>query len=351
MTDPSLRFWLRHVETRGGLWEQAGDSTLVVLPAVMGERYHLAEELLVSADPDVAREDGVAFLGAGHPVLTQAAEEVLASGDAGNLLLDRPRSLPPSGEVLLQHARDQFPVAHGRIDLTGTVIPVQHPVLRVGALVTYDLSSEDRFQEQAERWVDVPSRQQLSADVAGRLARTAVAEDGRPERPEDLVPALTEAHRLIDAAAIERRAGLAGQLAEAHAAERARATGYYDDAVAGIERRLATASADRRAVLQARLSSTREEQARRLAEIAEKYQARHQIRPFRLHVVAVPALRLPVHVRRGERRYPTHFDWLLPAATYAPIRCPACSSGTPLVATKTKLGCASCAPTTGSPAG
>ena len=71
-------------------------------------------------------------------------------------------------------------------------------------------------------------------------------------------------------------------------AERGRAAAYYADAITGIERRLAAAPADRRAVLEQRLRSTREEQARRLAEIAEKYEARHVIRPYRLHVHAGP---------------------------------------------------------------
>ena len=71
-------------------------------------------------------------------------------------------------------------------------------------------------------------------------------------------------------------------------------------------------------MLEQRLRSTREEQARRLAEIAEKYEARHVIRPYRLHVMLVPALRVPADVLRGNRRYPMCFDWLLPAGGYAP---------------------------------
>ena len=54
-----------------------------------------------------------------------------------------------------------------------------------------------------------------------------------------------------------------------------------------------------RAVLRERLRATREEQARRLAEIAEKYEARHVIRPYRLHVILVPALRVAADVLRG----------------------------------------------------
>jgi hypothetical protein len=92
------------------------------------------------------------------------------------------------------------------------------------------------------------------------------------------------------------------------------------------------------------MRGTREEEARRLAEIAEKYAGSHVIRPYRMHAIAVPALRIPADVRRGDRRYPMTFDWLLLAGTFAPVRCPSCGSEAPLVAGKQKLGCESCLP-------
>ena len=158
------------------------------------------------------------------------------------------------------------------------------------------------------------------------------------------MPAVGAAHRLIDAGATARRQALAAEVSGACQAERGRAAAYYADAIAGIEARLATAQPDRKAVLDQRLRATREEEARRLAEIAEKYEARHTIRPYRLHVMLVPALRVPADVLRGMRRYPAYFDWLLPAGAYAPTRCPSCDGEAPLVAGKLKLGCETCLP-------
>ena len=51
---------------------------------------------------------------------------------------------------------------------------VVHPVVRVGALVTYELSAEDQFQEQAERWVDGPHAGSCRPAVADRLSDAAV---------------------------------------------------------------------------------------------------------------------------------------------------------------------------------
>jgi hypothetical protein len=342
--DPALGFWLRHVAAAGGLWEPDGDAAYVVLPPPLRDAYRLPEELRVTADPDVAREDGATLLAAGHPVLAEAAERVLASGDTGHLVLARPASAPPGHDALLAEAREAFPVGHGRIDLSGEPAAVLHPVIRVGALVSYELSAEDRFGEETHRWVDVPARRELPADLVARLSRAEAGERATPRPPEGLLPAIAAAHRLMDAGAAVRRQALPAQVRDAFQAERGRAATYYADAIAGIERRLATAPADRRALLEQRLRGTREERDRRLAEIEEKYQPRHVIRPYRLHVILVPALRVSADVLRGDRRYPVSFDWLLPAGAYAPVRCPSCGSEAPLVAGKPKLGCEACLP-------
>ncbi|HET8680376.1 MAG TPA: hypothetical protein VFM54_00650 [Micromonosporaceae bacterium] len=350
MTDPGLRFWLHHVEAGGGLWEPAGDGVLVVLPRELGQRYRLAEELVVTDDPDVARSDGVTFLGTGHPVLAEAAESVLSSGDAGVVRLDGPDGPAPTADVLEDHARAQIPVSHGRIDVIGKPRHIVHWMLRVGVMVSYAVSADDRFSERLERWVHVTGRREVPAAVVARLASTPgeaagpAGHTGRavPVPAGELTRALAEADRLIEAAAQRRQSQLSRQLDDAHHEERTRATSYYADAIAGIERRLEAAPPDRRALLEERLVSTREEQDRRLAEIAEKYQAHHEVRPYRLHVVGVPALRLAVDVRRGERHYPMELDWLRPIGAFAQPRCPSCDSTAPLVAGKNALGCLHC---------
>ncbi len=342
MKDPGLRFWLNHVDASGGLWEAAGDCTLVMLPDTLAGRYRLPPELLVTDDPDVARDGGATFLGTGHPVLAEAATAALTAGDVGAGVLQRPSARAPASEVLEDRARAQLPVSHGRIDAVEPARPVLHWVLRLGTLATYTVSSEDQFQEEIERWVHVDSRREVPAAILDRLLRAEFAEaDVDPVPLNVLVPALAEADRVIEVAALRRRADLAREN-QGHDAERLRAMTYYADAISGIERRMATATADRRVLLEARLASTREERARRLAEIAEKHEPRHEIRPFRLHAIGVPALRLPVDVRRGERRYPMELDWLLPAGAFAVPRCPSCGSSASLVAGKNALGCISC---------
>ena len=59
-------------------------------------------------------------------------------------------------------------------------------------------------------------------------------------------------------------------------------------------RRHANAPPDRARLLDAQAEATRAERARRRREIEDEYRPRHDIRPFRLHLVHLPAFVLPV---------------------------------------------------------
>lgn len=343
-----LGFWLSYVESRGGLWESSGDTALVMIPAQLQRKFELPEEFAVTGRADVAREDGVALLGPGHPLLLAAAEDVLSADDAGVLLLPATAGQPPGDARLLERAREAFPVDHGRIDARGPSERSLRQVLRVGAMVTHTASVDDRFHERAECWVDVPSRLELPDHATERMRRLAA--DGLPVAAAPdlgaLPPALAAAHRLLDSTAANRCRVLSdGPVRAAADTERARAQKYYAETLASLARRQASAALDRQALLAARMDSLRAEQARRLAEIEEKYAPRYDLRPYRLHLLQVPALRLPVDVLRGSRRFPLVLEWLLPAGAFAPVGCPGCGADAgewPLVAAKTHLGCARC---------
>ena len=351
-----LAFWLSYVDSRGGLWEQSSDRALVMVPPALQRAFDLPEELTVTEHPDVAREDGAALLTTGHPLLTTAAEDALQAADAGLLTLAEPSTQRPDDGRLLDRARDSFPVDHGRIDARGPAGRVMRQVLRVGALISYSASADDLFHERAECWVDVPSRLELAGQVPDRLQRAAAAAAAAAGAtlsavPTDLgrvPPALVEAHRLLDRTAAGRCEALAaGTVREAAEAELDRTQRYYAEQLASLARRQASAAADRREMLAARMDGVRAEERRRLAEIREKYSPRHEIRPYRLHLLRIPTLRLEVDVLRGARRFPLTLDWLLPAGAFAPVRCPACGADTgrrPLVVAKTHLGCAGCLP-------
>lgn len=343
-TDVGLDFWLRYVEASGGLTEFGGDTTLVMLPPALQTMLELPEELRVTADPDVAREDGARLLSAGHPALSRSADEVLAVGDVAAMAVPVAATPPPPAEHLQAMARDQFTVDHGRIDVAGASTRSVRAILRVGALVDYTLSSDDHYQECAECWVDVPSQRQLPSHVSVKLAALpTVPKDGSPSLAS-LTAAIGCADRVIEHCAQRRRSELGDDIDKARDAELERVEAYYRDALATIERRRAQAPADRGDLLDARADSVRNERARRIGETREKYQASHQIRPYRLHLYEVPVWRLPVNVRRGDRRYPLTLDWLIPLSRFAAIACPHCDADERLVATKTRLGCAGCVP-------
>ncbi len=341
-TEVGLHFWLRYVEASGGLTEVGIDTTTVMLPAALQTMLELPEVLQVTADPDVAREDGAAFLSAGHPALRRSADEVLAEGDVAAMAVPVAATPPPPAEQLQAVARDQFVVDHGRIDATGAPTRSVRAFLRVGALVDYTLSSDDHYQECAECWVDVQSQRQLATHVGTKLgALPTVHKDGPPSLT-GLTTAIGYADRVIEQRAERRRSELGDGVDKARDAELDRVEAYYRDALATMERRREQAPADRRELLDARVNSVRNERARRIGETREKYRASHQLRPYRLHLYEVPVWRLPVDVRRGDRRYPLTLDWLIPLHRFADISCPHCGADGRLVATKTRLGCAGC---------
>lgn len=339
----ALRFWLHVVESGGGLAEPSGDTALVMLPRHLQEQFDLPMELEVTDDPDVARDDGVAFLGAGHPAIAKAADTLLAEADVGVIELAPPGRVPDLAE-LEEKARLRFPIAHGRLDLTEPPRPGTIGVVRLGALVRYALSDEDHFQEQLEQWTDTTTRLPISPEVGARLlsAPGQPATAGVGVDRAEVAEAILAAYQDIETAAARRRGYLAKDLAGSCREELARAEAYYAAALESIAKRRASAPDDRRALLDARSGSTRAERARRLAEIAEKYRGAHETQPFRLHLLRVPGLRLRARVRRGDRPYPLALTWVPAAGDFLDVRCPACARHAPLDAGKARLGCISC---------
>jgi hypothetical protein len=345
IVDPALRFWLDYVEGKGGLCDFDGDKVFAVLPENVRSPIGLTEDVTVTADPEVAREDGAILLIAGHPALDHAVEEVLSRGDVAHRYLEWPRDRLPSASVLLGRARDDIAVDHGRIDLAlEPPSSVYLPVLRVGVVVTYWTSLDDRFQERAEAWVDARRGGAVPERVLQGIERAAVAGDGGSRRvlPMDLSDAVAAAHALVEEAATARRGELGRHSRRAREQELARASAYYDAALDTIERRRETADEERRALLEAQAEATRVERTRRLREIEDKFRPRHEIRPFRLHLVHIPVVMLPVVIRRGPRKFPFELVWVPCASTFLPPTCPSCAEAETLVATKQGLGCRAC---------
>lgn len=346
--DEPLRFLLDYAEAEGALCERGGDTSYLLLPREVGKELEVDEELTVTADPEVAREDGAVLIVHGHPILDRTATAVLDRGDVGWSRLAWPASAPPPPGDLIERARATIQVDHGRIDPTGApAIPAYLPVLRVGALVIYAASLDDRFQEREEVWIDARTCRPLDASLRAWLLGR-MQEPGRdPSRRQltaDIRGAVAAADALIEARAITRQAELAIQTRGTREAELARAAAYYGAALESIAARAGGAPADRRSILAAQAEVTIAERDRRLAEINERNEARHEIRPFRLHLIGVPALTLAAQVRRGARAYPLELTWMLGGAGFAPLPCPHCGGDAELVAGRERLGCRACLP-------
>lgn len=345
-----LGFWLRYAEREGALFEGSGDTggtALVVLPSSLQDAFELPEEVTVTSDPEVAREEGALLVIPGNPVLQQAAADVLGRGDAGCAHLPWPASPPRRTADLVARAREQFGVDHGRIDGAGEPAAVYVPLLRVGALVTYTLSLDEVFQEREEVWLDARTGLPVN-DATRRVVETGAWLSGLPsDRPSlfpELAVATREGHTLLERRVRARLPVLAGAIRGSLGDELARAEAFYEATLESIASRRESASAERRAIYDAQAEATRGERERRLAEIEEKYRATHDIRPFRLHLVLVPGLVVPVSIRRGARAHAFTFTWLTAASAFVRPRCPRCGEAAPLVAGREHLGCRVCLP-------
>jgi len=345
--DPGLRFWLDHVVRMGGLVEEDGDRAIVVLPEQIQKDLELPEEVVVTADPEVAQEEQALLLIQGHPVLEQAATAVLDRSDAGYLVLAWPTGPLPDGAQMLEAAREQVVIDHGRIDISGVPAPVHLPLLHAGALVTY--TADQMFQEWEEVWVGAHDAMPVSEQLMRALRSWPSAGDDRSALAHrclkpDFRHALARVHGLLRERAEFRALGLAKQGQAALEGELARAGTYYEEVLQAISRRRDAAPTERSELYDAQAEATQNERARRLLEIEDRFKVRIEIRPFRLHVVLAPALELPVTVRRGQRAYPLLLTWALPLRRFLPGRCPHCAAASPLVAGRERLGCTECLP-------
>ena len=343
--EPALRFWLDFVESEGGAVEEGDESALALVPAHLQSRLDLPEELLVTDDPDVAREEGALLAIAGQPVVLHASEAVRGRGDAGWAHLPWPASVTPSRQSLQEAAREQVPVDHGRIDIEDQPEPRFLPVLRVGALVEHRVSLEERYSEQVEVWVDGRTGVRLPDRVAGSLGRLATLPGPGADHPRgrlDLEQAVASALRILDTDSLARRTRLARNSADAQATELARIGAYYDATLASLAKRREGAPAAKQSLYDKQAETTRVERDRRFEETERKFTAEHEVRPFRLHAVGVPGLSVPATVRRGAARFALELEWYLPFSMWVPVSCPQCGSAETLCAGKERLGCRSC---------
>lgn len=343
--EPALRFLVDVVEAEGGITEDRGDSVLLVVGPALRERFGLPEELTATEDPEVAGDEGALLAVPGQALVVDAAEMVLRRGDAGWRHLDWPSSPPPTAKHLEQAARDEVPVDHGRIDVEGQPTACWLPVLQVSALIEHRVSVEQRYEERAELFVDARTGGLLPSHVADGLAGTA----GVPGRGAGylhlepaLVGAVRAAHAALEARAAERQAALVRDTQKALRDERERVDAYYCAALASIEARRDGASPDRARLYDAQEEATRAEWSRRREETEAKFTGSRAVVPFRLHLIEVPALDVPVTVRRGPRAFGLRLQWLLPFPGFLPCRCPHCGAGQPLVAGRDRLGCRAC---------
>jgi len=346
-----IDFFVGYAETEGALAELVPEGAVLLLPEEMRAALNLPEEVGLTEDPETAREDGFVLMTAGHPLLMSAAGTVLARGDVGCSSLPRPTGLPPTPSALEGKAREQIHADHGRIDVTGTPEATNLVVLRVGALLTYSVSIDERVQELEEVWVHADTGRAVPAELSERL-RAAALELGvwagiMPPTGESVA----RAHDLLCARARRRADDLSRQTSVRLRGQLGVVDDYYGRVLSSIDERLRRCASDRVAMLTEQAEATKREWARRRSEVADDLTPSFEVRPFRLHLIAVPSYTVQGVIRRGARAHPVPLTYVPILSSFLRPQCPACASESVLVAGKDGLGCRSCMPPPPSPGG
>jgi hypothetical protein len=340
--DSGINFLVDYAETEGALAERVPEGALLLLPEQVRAGLGVPEELRLTEDPETAREDGYLLITAGHPLLMTAAGTVLSSGDVGCSTLAGPARPPPTPAALEGKAREQIFADHGRIDVTAMPRATTVAVVRVGALLTYSVSIDERVQELEEVWVFARSGSAIP-DVLRERLRSAALEPGVPEGlgappPESVVGA----HDLLGARARWRVGDLARQTSARMSGQLEVVDDYYGRVLSSIDERLRRAASDRAAMLTEQAEATRREWTRRRSEVTDDLTPTFEVKPFRLHLVGVPAYTVQAVLRRGTRTYQLHLDYLPVLSGFLHPSCPSCGSQAVLVVGKDRLGCRQC---------
>jgi hypothetical protein len=341
--DPHFDFWLEYCERSGALVEAEPARATVVLTPELLDQLHAPEVITVTSDPEVAREEGATLMIAGHPYIDQAVETVLAHPDAGNAFMPWPSASRPGASELVQRARDSIAIEHGRVDRRGEPASLYLPLLYAGVLVTYAIDRP--VQEIEEACVHGVTATPLGESERRRLLggpALASPDGGRPKASAAVDKCLGAIQTQLAERARARALALEAISAPARDEEFDRTRAFYEAALESLRRREAGAPPERSRLYAARAVATKEELARRLQEVEDKFRPRVEMRLFRLHLLWVPAYQLSVDVRRGDRFYPLELFWLPDLRGFAPIVCPHCGAQAGLVAGKQRMGCLRC---------
>ncbi len=337
-----IDFFVRYAEAEGALAEVVPEGAVLVLPEELRTVLRLPEEIGLTEDPETARDDGFLLVTTGHPLLLAAARTVLERGDVGCGSLPRPDGLPPTPGVLEEKAREHVHADHGRMEVTDTPMAADVTVLRVGALLTYSISIDERVQELEEAWVLADCGRVVPPELIRRLQAMVLEPGTAAHTAAPTGKAVAGAHQLLCGRARRRADDLARQTSARLHSQLGVVDDYYGRVLSSIDERMQRASSDRVALLSEQADATKVEWKRRRAEVADDLTPSFEVQPFRLHLIAVPSYHVQATVRRGARRYPLPLTYVPLTSSFLPPPCPSCGSEAILVAGKDRLGCRRC---------
>jgi hypothetical protein len=334
-------FVLGYLQEAGGIVEPPAYGVYeALLPDAAAARWGVPAYLQLAFTGD--DQDGLTRLGYNHPLVEQIVQEAHGRSASTRLYTNDLR-LDKSGV-------DELAVKSWVILNARTQLLKQSTMARVrSTYVRFNFKAAILSDEKQERLVsvlmDVHSGSRVANSEAIESSATAVSPEttlaSLPDAPIRWQPkggpklkaplAETTLTALLDRAQTAvlqemqtELAALQKRVARFRQLDEARLTNYYDTLAKDLQTRLQTASADRRAGLQDKLTAVQTERRHKLADLAERYQVRIHLTLLNLLVIQQPKLIQPVQIANRSTQVSAYAVWDPLLRQLEPLHCQVC---------------------------
>lgn len=334
-------FVIDYVQEVGGIAEPAGYGVYeILLPEPVAQRWQAPAYLQVTfAD---GRAEEVTRLGYNHPLVERMVQDAQRQTASTSLYVNGLR---------LQKSGVEEAALKGWAVINARVLPEKGATVARGrsTYVRFNFKAAILSHEKQERLasvlMDAHTGQRVEAAEQIETRATATEPDpllaslrdapvrwqpqGGPSLEAPLAQETLQA--LLERAKTAVLAEMAADLSELqkrvirfHELDRARLTEYYDELERDLNRRLKTASPQRRDGLQDKLAAVQTERKHKLADLQERYQVRVNLTLLNLLVIQQPKLYVPVLIENRTTRIRVAAVWDPLLHRLEPLACGVC---------------------------
>jgi hypothetical protein len=334
-------FVLDYLQEAGGIVEPPAYGVYeALLPETAAARWGVPAYLQIAFTGD--DQDGLTRLGYNHPLVEQIVQEAHGRSASTRLYANDLR-LDKSGVDELAVKSWVILNAHTQLLKQSTMARVRSTYVRFNFKAA--ILSDEKQERLVSVLMDVHSGSRVANSGLIESSATAVSPDttlaSLPDasvrwQPKDgpklkaplaettLTALLDRAQTAVLQEMQTELATLQKRVARFRQLDEARLTDYYDTLARDLQIRLQTASADRRAGLQDKLTAVQTERRHKLADLAERYQVRIHLTLLNLLVIQQPKLIQAVQIANRSTQISAYAVWDPLLRQLEPLHCQVC---------------------------